>query len=1028
MTDTRDLVTFLFTDIEASTRLWEEQAAAMRDSLPEHDALLQRVVEARGGVVFKHTGDGIAATFASPVDAVAAAIDAQAALQSQDWQAPLRLRVRMAIHTGEADRRHDDWFGPALNRAARMLTAAHADQILVSEAARALIDGLPDGIGLRDLGEHRFRDLARAETVFQATHPGLPLEFPPLRSLASYPTNLPIQLTPFIGRDELVEQLQHDLASTRLLTLSGVGGVGKSRVAMQLAADVLERFPDGAWLVELGALSDPAQVPAALSTVLGLRDEPGRSTIEVAVDRLRAMSCLLIIDNCEHIIIAVAELSERLLRSCPDVRILCTSREGLGIRGELLRQVPPMAVPAPNVPLDQAVEYDSVALFLDRIRAIRPGLTIPPTTMESVLDICRRLDGIALAIELAAARARLLSLTQIAERLDDRFRLLTGGSRTALPRQRTLQATMDWSHDLLQPTERVLFRRLGVFHGGFDLEAVEAVCTDEQVPEDAVLDLVGRLVEESLIATDGGDPVRYRLLETVRQYAEDRLAVSGEAPTLRRRHAEWVAEMTDGAEVGLRGREQVAWVSRLRSERDNIRAGLAWCRDNGRYELGLRMATGLGRFWWLHEPGPEGLRWLTTMLESTDDSPSEARTEAFRWAGVLAWARGELDRADRLLDHALGLATTAAAHLAHGKTLLAKGFVSQSRGDIDVAIDEFQDAMSEFDRIGEPYWASIALTNLERTVERMGDPDRAEQLAGSLLAEALELDDDRLAGLAHSAIANNALHRGDVETFRHHTQLALSELGEVGQQVWRGQAVMAAAFTAISAGFPELARETIDSEAFRRLEDVPEMQAGTHFVRGLDALHGDDLDSAEQHLRTALDMYTNEEAVETSAEVRLLLARVALDRHEVADAVAIAGGVAAAAAGMGSTYLEMGSLNLQAEGHLAGGDNASAARTARAAARLAFRLHHVPQLLEAAETLAFISELEGDPGRAARLLASSEHHRRRLRIVTTPNRRRQLDRLAVRLAAGSHPPAGAVCEDLADLITCCLEPAEVAEA
>lgn len=1022
---TTDVVTFLFTDIEGSTRLWEQDSAVMRGALASHDAALEDAIGDNGGRVFKNTGDGLLATFARPAAAILAAVGGQRALASDDWESPYRLRVRMAIHTGEAEQRQNDWFGPALNRTARMLDAAHGGQILVSAAAANLAPPLPDPIGLLDIGEHRFRDLAKPEIVHQVTHPELATDFPPLLSLEAYSTNLPIQLTPFIGRESLIERLFTDLESTRLLTLTGVGGVGKSRIATQLAADSLGRFPKGVWMVELAALADPDHVPAALSRVLSLQLEPGRTVTDTIVAHLRRSSALIIFDNCEHVIESVARLAEAILTTCPGVCLITTSREGLGVTGELLRQVPPFDVPARSTSLDAAADYDSIALFLERARAVRPDLSVPPTAMESIIDICRRLDGIALAIELAAARVRVLSVSQIASRLNDRFRLLTGGSRTALPRQRTLQATMEWSHDLLKPAEKILFRRLAAFHGGFELEAAEAVCSGTAVPEDEVLELVSRLVDESLLVTDMGDPIRYRMLETVRQYAEDRLAESEERRATRGLHAAWVARMADDAELGLRGADQMEWVNRLRAERDNIRAALAWCRDSDEHGLGLRIAGGLGRYWWIYEPGPEGLEWITEMLDHTEEEPSAERADAHRWAGLIALSTGDFDRAEALAARACELALESDSPLVHGHSVLAGGFVTQARGDVDGAATAYRSALAEYERIDEPYWASIALANLETLVRAMGEPERAQQIAESLLEKATAQGDARLSGLAHKALAVNALHRGDVAGFRHNVATALAELEGAGQQLWRAQTVLSTAHWAVVTGFPELADELIHSEAFEQMGEVPDMEAGADFVRGLDALHRGDYEEAERHLRSALSSYLDHQANESAAEVRLLLARIALARGEVDEVHTVANQVRDLADVIGSSPLRMTAHNVKALAYLDSHDTASAGQSAQAAARLAFQAHYAGDLLQSAETLAAVASADGEFGRAARLLRSAEHHRQRLHLVRTPEQQRRYEAIRLTLEAEFALESVEVCENLAGLVACCLEPARI---
>ena len=478
-------VTFLFTDIEGSTRLWEEQPESMTDALARHDRILRSAIEEQNGYVFTTAGDAFAAAFVLPRDAAEASLQAQRALSSSDGLD--ELRVRMALHVGAAEERDGDYFGPTLNRCARILAAGHGGQILASLAIEQVAgDDLPEGVTLTDLGEHRLKDLSRPERIFQLDHPDQRTDFPSLLSLDALPNNLPVQLTTFVGRDQQLQELVHLVREHRLLTLTGVGGSGKTRLATQAAADVIDDFPDGAWMIELAPVADTQLVPQAVASGLGVSagtvGAQARSTIEAVADFLAPRRLLLILDNCEHLLDAAARLTDRLLARAPGLHIVATSREGLGIGGERIWQTPSLDV-GDEWDTDQEwseqANWEAVRLFAERSMDVQPAFELTEATVPRVVDICRRLDGMPLAIELAAARTRMLSVDQINERLDDRFRLLTGGSRTALPRQQTLLATVEWSYDLLSDAETLLFDRLAAFRGGFTLEAAEAVCSGE---------------------------------------------------------------------------------------------------------------------------------------------------------------------------------------------------------------------------------------------------------------------------------------------------------------------------------------------------------------------------------------------------------------------------------------------------------------------------------------------------------------------------------------------------------------------
>lgn len=463
--------------------MWEEAPDLMPKTIERHDEIALSVIENNGGRVVKSRGEGdsVFAVFPRASEAVAAAAKLQVALRTEPWPAKTPIKVRMALHTGEAQERDEDYYGAPVNRCARLRAIAHGGQIVVSLTTEELVrDGLKGGVSLKDLGLHRLKDLSRPEQVFQVLHPELPEDFPPLRSLDALPNNLPQQLTSFIGREQVIAEVLDIFKHTRLLSLTGSGGAGKTRLALQVAADLLEDYEDGVWLIELAVLADPNLVAQSVATTIGVREEPGRPILATLTDFLKAKKVLLVLDNCEHLLSACATLCDHLLRACPGLYILATSREGLNIAGETTYRVPSLGLPDPRAQqaISDLVQVEAVRLFVERAQAAQPGFQVNEQNAASLAQLCVRLDGIPLAIELAAARVKALSVDQINQRLDDRFRLLTGGSRTALPRQQTLRALIDWSYDLLTPEEQTLLRRLSVFAGGWTLEAAEAVCAD----------------------------------------------------------------------------------------------------------------------------------------------------------------------------------------------------------------------------------------------------------------------------------------------------------------------------------------------------------------------------------------------------------------------------------------------------------------------------------------------------------------------------------------------------------------------
>ena len=592
-------VTFLFTDLEGSTRLWEEEEHAMTAALVRHDEILRSAVEKHAGFVVKTTGDGVHAAFATASDALQAAVDAQRRLVAEQWSVSDELRVRMGVHTGSAEHRDGDYFGPAANRAARLMAAAHGGQVVVSLATEELVrDSFPDDVTLVDLGEHRLRDLARPERIFQLVHPELRSDFARLQSLDAFPCNLPAQVSSFVGRDHDITEVAHALAEWRLLTLTGVGGVGKTRLAIQVAAEVLPHFPDGAWLCELAAASEPETMLQVIATALGVQARPGVSIEDRINEFLRTKRLLVVLDNCEHLLDAAARFAAAVLRDAPQVSILATSREGLAVDGEHIRALRSLSVPDPSADVETLARSDAARLFVDRAQAVDSSFVLDAATGAAVGELCRRLDGVPLAIELAAARIVAMSPAEIATRLDERFRLLTGGRRAAVERHQTLRATVDWSFSLCSPVDQRVFARLGVFAGTFGSSAAEAVATGEGVERWDVIEALASLVAKSMVVGDraADRSTRYSMLETLRAYARERLDETDDPDQWRRRHAEHFAGFAEQAGSGLKGPDEHVWRARVRAELDNVRAAIGWALESSLTtdaQLGLRIVAAL---------------------------------------------------------------------------------------------------------------------------------------------------------------------------------------------------------------------------------------------------------------------------------------------------------------------------------------------------------------------------------------------------------------------------------------------------
>jgi predicted ATPase/class 3 adenylate cyclase len=765
--------TFLMSDIAGSTRLWEEQREAMVVALAAHDVMLRLAVEEAGGTVFKTTGDGMLAAFDDAESAVTAAIEGQHALDRHDWPETGRLHVRMAIHTGSAEVRDGDFFGRALNRVARLMAIGHGDQVLVSGTTMALVaGGLPNAFELIDLGEHGLRDLDRAEHVYQLAGPGLRREFPPLRTTAEHPTNLRPQATSFVGRERELAQIGRLLARSRVVTLVGVGGTGKTRLELQAAADALEHYRDGAWLVELAPLSDPELVAGEIGHALGVQLDPGRPPIETIVDFLRSKDLLLLLDNCEHLIAAAADAAQRLVGSCQSLTLLATSREPLGVDGEAIVAVPSLALPdaadehdaeplSDEDLIDRADRSEAVRLFVERAAATLPTFSLDRSNVRAVVEICRRLDGIPLALELAAARVNVLSADEIAQGLGDRFRLLTGGRRTAVPRQRTLQALIDWSWDLLDDDDRRLLRRLSVFAGGWTLDAAAAVAFEEATVDGtlvsggssasarfAAIDGLGRLADRSLVAVDHEGSTRYRMLETIRQYAADKLATSGEAVALRDRHLGVLLGLARDAEHGLDGPESSAWLHRLDAEVDNVRSALDWALET-RPEAGLEICVALTRYWSSRTMGSEGYDRFMQAVDRVRALPEAESAEAARarssliarglaGAAMLASMGGRFEETVALGDEALAAARGSGDPAALADALVVWLYRADPRFPPGLA-EDWRPAAEEARGIVtglEDWWRLGRLESEVAMIEARHDPAAAEESVKRAVAAA----------------------------------------------------------------------------------------------------------------------------------------------------------------------------------------------------------------------------------------------------------------------------------------------------
>ena len=819
-----DDTTLLFTDIEGSTRLWETEPQRMSLALARHDAMARTAVEDHGGIVVKMTGDGFLAAFGNAVDGLTACLALQHALEDATRTNGIPLRIRCGLHQGPVEHRDDDYFGPPVNRTARLMAVGHGGQILVSQAiVDSLGAELPTGITLRDLGHVRLKDLTAPEHVYQIVDPQLRRDFPPLRSLEATPNNLPQQLTSFVGREREMTQVKELLGTTRLLTLLGMGGLGKTRLSLQVAADLMDNFADGAWFLDLAPIRDPSLVVSEAAQALGVQEEGGRPLVQTLCAHLRDRKVLIVLDNCEHLVAACANLANTLLRAAPGLRIIATSREALRVPGEQTYPVLPLAVPDASVGFDALARSDAVQLFVDRARLHKPWFWLTEEEAPAVAELCSRLEGIPLALELAAARMRTLSVADINKRVRDRFKLLTGGGRVLLERQQTLRALVDWSYDLLDANERVLFDRLCVFAGSFDLESAEEVCgIDPLAPED-VLDLLTSLVDKSLVmAETTGEASRFRTLETIRDYARERLVQRDEITTMATRHCDRFLTFAKAARAGVAGPEQAEWTQRLETELDNLRAAISRSLE-GRVDpvLSVKFEVALMSFWMSRGYSTEGRGYVRGSLALPAVLASDvAHGHALYVGAALANCQSDHAEAAEMLEKCLQLRRQIGNAVDIAATLSTLSLVRLNVGDPVSAREGEEEALGIFRQLGDRTGEAIGLVHLGQIAMHVGDDEQASGYFEQCLVIATELGDAEIRSECERMLGEIALDASSIEAARSRFVRSLevcrqaeAKRDEATSLWWLGKAD-------VEAGDLDVARSrfTTALEAFRAFE------------------------------------------------------------------------------------------------------------------------------------------------------------------------------------------------------------------
>ena len=785
-----ETLTFLFTDIEGSTALLQRIGQdAYAQVLDDHHSFIRSALAAHDGREVKTMGDGFFAVFSSPSACVAAVLEMQHDLEAHDWPAGERVRVRMGVHTGEAsETAATDLMGLDVHRAARVGALAYGGQVLLSETAAALVrDRLPPGAALADLGLHRLKDLGRPEEIFQLNAPGLQAEFPPLRSLGNpaLPNNLPTQLATFIGREQELADVRALAETSRLVTLIGAGGAGKTRLSLQVAAELLDGSGDGVWLVELAPVADEDEVAPTIAATLAIAGQPGRPILETLVDALVPQDVLIVLDNCEQVIGACAKAAEAILQRCPRVHVIATSREPLGIGGEVIYRVPSLSLPGPDGDAGVVTQEssDAVALLLQRAREQGVALPHDEETGRLLASICRQLDGMPLAIELAAARLRSMSLTDLRDRLDQRFRLLTGGSRTAMERQRTLRAMVDWSYSLLNTPEQLLLRRLSVFPETFDLAAAEAVCGFGDIELIEVADLLGSLADKSLVVAEpAGSAVRYRLLETIRQFAAERLAEIGgdEAAALATAHCNYFLGVAEAASAHLTGPDQGAWFARLDADQLNLwRAAEYAARSRDGTAQVLRFGFALRRYWGSRPRESEVFELLASVLKRPEASADPTLlTEALSTATFMGHTN------DMEAAHRFGEQAVATARQLGDERLLIEALAAQTSSyyflrQFRQGFALGQEAVARARQLGDDVLLGSALMSLLMTSYVL-DPE-LWPLYAEAVACVSRSGDQLIAYHLHNNAGVQALLMGDIPAARAHLEQALHGGRTIGE-------------------------------------------------------------------------------------------------------------------------------------------------------------------------------------------------------------------------------------------------------
>lgn len=769
-------VTFLFTDIESSTKLAQQFPESIQNELEKHHAILNEVIKSHNGFIFEIIGDAFCAAFTNPGDAIKSAYEIQKRLLTENFNG-ISIKVRIGIHTGKAEwsgRRYIGYI--TLARTHRVMSAAFGGQILVSNDCHNISrDAFHNSMSYRDLGERRLKDLIQPMRIFQVISPDLPAEFPPLKTLDARPNNLPVQLTNFIGREKEIEEVKKSLAETHLLTLAGPGGTGKTRLCLQAAAEVIDDFANGVWFVDLAPLKDEKLLLQTVAHVIGVKEIPKTELLNTITDFLKEKEILILLDNCEHIIDSCSLLAETLISNCPELKIMATSREALRCRGETMYYVTSLELPDLNsdTTFEKLTQYESVRFFIEKAVSLKQGFQVTNSNAPYVAEICHKLDGIPLAIELAAARIKVLSVEQISERLNDRFNLLISGNRTALPRQQTLRALIDWSHDLLSVKEKLLWKRLSVFAGGWTIEAAEKVCSCEELKQNEILDILSNLVDKSLVIYDE-QTNRYSMLETIRQYGEEKLDAALELDEIMKRHLSYYVEFAGMAKINLSGSEQKNWMNRLDDESSNFQVALVSSIVRGYRLKGIQLVLSVCRYWEVRGFISQAKNWLKEFLNSPEEIPEIEKAGLLQWSGTFEWITGNYANAKSFYEEGFLIHSKLNNKTGIAVSLNNLGLIYNITGEHEKSKEYTEQSHKIFSELGDKAQMADSLLNLGSTLINLNDMEKAKSVFEECLVMYREIGDTRGIGMILTNLGSIHGYNKDYESARVYFEESLS--------------------------------------------------------------------------------------------------------------------------------------------------------------------------------------------------------------------------------------------------------------